>query len=300
MKFDIPTKKAGSFEMPALGVGTWLFGGADQPDYSLDEHEKIGLRIALDAGITAIDTAEFYSAGHAEELIGEVIRDYDRSKLFITSKVPSIRLGYDDVLAAAQRSLTRLKTDYIDLYLVHGPNDGYPIEETMRAMDELVSQGFAKNIGVSNFVKEQIEEAQKVTKNKIVNNQIHYNIGARALEDDGTFEYCRQNNVLVTAFRPIEKGLIEKMPGGSLLAEVGKKYGKTAIQVALNWVMNVPNVVTTFKSTNPEHLQEDFGCLGWQLSAEDHKYLADNFPRFTTHIYSQKYAQYRKSLRDKK
>lgn len=120
-----------------------------------------------------------YSGGHAEELIGEAIKNFDRSKLIITNKVAPYHLKYDDVITACKKSLERLQTDYIDIYLIHAPNPEVPLEETMKAMDYLLEQGLIKYIGVSNFSVEQMKEAQSYSKNKIIINEIPYNLDTR-------------------------------------------------------------------------------------------------------------------------
>jgi diketogulonate reductase-like aldo/keto reductase len=120
-----------------------------------------------------------YGATHTEELIGEAIKDLDRSKLIITSKVYKTHLHYDDVITSCKKSLERLQTTYIDIYLIHAPNPEIPLQETMTALDFLVEQGLIKHIGVSNFSVEQMKEAQKYSKYKIIINQIPYNLSAR-------------------------------------------------------------------------------------------------------------------------
>ena len=115
---NIPTKKLKSgFELPVYGLGMWQMGGKLEADYTNDQREIDAIRAAIDAGITHIDTAESYGAGHSEELLGEALQGYDRSKLFIVTKVSSWNQTYDGVIAACKSSLKRLKTDYIDMYL---------------------------------------------------------------------------------------------------------------------------------------------------------------------------------------
>lgn len=246
-----------------------------------DARDIEAIHQAIEAGITHIDTAEQYAAGHAEELVGEAIRNFPRESLFITSKVMSRHLSYDEVIAAARRSLTRLGIGHLDLYLIHGPNRTVPLAETMRAMDYLLENEMTRFIGVSNFDKPLLEEAQYHTKYKIVSNQIHYNLQARAYEENGTLDYCKSHNVLVTAWRPLAKGEFAQSQN-PLLQELANKYGKTTTQVALNWVTSQPNVVTLVKTSNPLHLEEDLGALGWQMTEADMRNLSMNFPRKET------------------
>lgn len=273
---EIPIKQSGNFSLPILGLGTWTMGGKWERNPHNDGARDINtIREAIELGITHIDAAESYAAGRAEELVGQAIGDADRENLFITTKVAKWHLAYDDVIEACKNSLERLNTNYVDLYLVHAPNPQIPLKDTTQAMEFLLENEMIRNIGVSNFTKDLIEEAQSYTNYKIVNNQIYYNLGIRGHEVQGTLEYCQKNDILVTAYRPIEKGeFIEN----ELLKELGLKYNKTPLQVALNWVMGKPNMVTLVKTSSSKHLEEDLGAIGWELSKEDEERLNKDFP----------------------
>jgi diketogulonate reductase-like aldo/keto reductase len=145
----------------------------------------------------------------------------------------------------------------------------------MKAMDRLVEEGMARNIGVSNFTANRWKETQKLTANRLVCNQVHYSIRVREAEANGITKYARENDMLVTAWGPLEKGLLK--PGG-VLEEIGKKYGKTPYQVALNWLIAQPNVVAIPKTTHLEHLDENLGALGWNLDQDDLERLSKDFP----------------------
>lgn len=279
---EIPKKQAGDFALPVLGLGTWRMGGVEERDFSNDDERDIAaIKAAIELGLTHIDTAEFYAAGHSEELVAQAIAGFDRENLFITSKVYPSHLRYDDVIKAAKKSLKRLGIRKLDLYLIHHPNPGVPLSETMRAMDYLLENELTRFIGVSNFDVPLLQEAQSHTKYKIVNNQIHYSLLARGYEENGTLEYCCENKILVTAYRPVGKG-DPNFLGHPLLGEIAKKYGKTPAQVAINWVINKPNIVALVKTSNIEHLKEDLGALGWRLLEEDEKELDEKFPRGET------------------
>jgi len=274
---NIPTKRLKSgFELPVYGLGTWQMGGRWEADTTNDAAEIIAIQKALELGITHLDTAESYGAGHSEELIAQAIAGQDRSKLFIASKVSASNQRYDDLLRSCQASLKRLKTDYLDLYMLHRyPEPGIPIEDTMRAMDYLVEQGLVRNIGVCNMSIGRFTEAQKHTKNKLVCNQLHYSLGCREIIERGVLQYSQENDVMVVAWGPLQKGTLDQ---ATILTDIAKKYAKTAYQVALNWLITQQNVVTIPKTTNPAHLEENLGALGWQLEAEDAQALTDHFP----------------------
>ena len=150
----LPTKKLkNGFSMPVYGLGTWQMGGRENYNPENDDQADItAIKTAIDLGVTHIDTAEMYAEGYSETLVGRAIKTYDRSKLFLVSKVWPTHLRYDDVITSAKASLKRLQTTYLDLYLIHMPNPQIPIKETMRAMDALIEERLVKNIGMKNLV----------------------------------------------------------------------------------------------------------------------------------------------------
>src|SRR5579864_3878257 len=151
MNLPLKSLKSG-FSLPVYGLGTWEMGGRTEADHTQDEKAITAIKASIDHGITHIDTAESYGAGHCEELVSQAIKGYDRTKLLIATKVSAHHQSYDDLLRAFEASLKRLDLDYIDLYLLHRyPYPGIPIGDTMRAMDRLVSEGLVKQIGVCNL-----------------------------------------------------------------------------------------------------------------------------------------------------
>lgn len=275
MNIDNKTIKSG-FSLPIYGLGTWQMGGRMTADYSKDAEEIAAISSAINHGVTHIDTAEVYGAGHSEELVGQAIQGYDRSKLFIASKVIGSNQRYDDVIRSCHASLQRLGTSYLDLYLLHRyPDQGIDIKETMRAMDQLVSDGLIKNIGVCNFSVNRLKVAQEQTKNKIVCNQVHYSLDCREIIEKGVLEYCQLNDIMVVAWGPLSKGTLEN---ALILQELARKYKKTSYQIALNWLIAQDNVVTIPKTTQVKHLEENLGALGWVLEPDDVQDLSDKFP----------------------
>lgn len=273
----IPTKKLLSgFELPVYGLGIWQMGGRWEADTSNDAAEIQAIRASLDAGITHIDTAESYGNGHAEELLREAIKGYDRSKLTIATKVSADNQTYEGVHASLRSSLERMGLDYVDLYLLHRfPAPGIDIADTMRAMDELLQQGLVRNIGVCNMTPHRFDETQKLTKNKLVCNQVHYNVQYREIEDKGVLKHSQENDVMLVAWRPLQKGIL---PETTLLDELAAKYGKTPSQIALNWLISQQNVVTISKTSNVAHLHENLGALGWTMEPDDIERIRDEFP----------------------
>lgn len=273
-------KKVDSVVLPEIGIGTWsgLWGSSDRPtkDTVIEDQCKNALRHSISLGATHIDTAEVYGAGHAEELVGKVISDYDRSSLFITSKVAGSNLGYGQVLESCQQSLDRLSTDYIDLYLIHWPsNSDVPIAETMRAMDDLVDQGKIRHIGVSNFSLEQLIEAKKATRHGVVAIQVEYNLLRR---DNGrhsggaeseVLPYCQEEGIFLIAYCPLAKGELSGTEKHPIIDQLAKKYSVTNSQVALAWLLSKDNVVVIPQSTNVEHITQNVQASGLEISDED-------------------------------
>src|SRR5581483_111978 len=168
----------GGVPVPVIGQGTW-----DIPESGARRDEAVrALRRGIELGLTHIDTAEMYGNGRAEEIIGEAIGECDRASLFITSKVLPSNATYKGTLAACERSLRRIGTEYLDLYLLHWPS-AHPLEETMRALETLVEQGKARFIGVSNFDVDQVREAQSYLRNvPLASDQVFYHLKERGPE----------------------------------------------------------------------------------------------------------------------
>lgn len=264
--------------MPVFGIGTWRMGGDKKRDPNNDDTADIrAIKTAIKLGITHIDTAENYAEGFAERIVGEAIKGYDRSKLFIVSKVDPSNLRYNNLIRACRASLGRLQTGYLDLYLIHSPNLEIPLEETIKAMDKLKEEGLIRNIGVSNFKKERFTEAQSYTKNKIVVDQVYYNLVIREPELTSLLRYCQDNDIILTAYRPLEKGALPKT-GIKLLDELGRKYKKTFYQIAINWLISQKNVVSISKMRSRNHMLENLGALGWKMEEKDIEKLRREFP----------------------
>lgn len=274
---EIPTKALkDGFSLPVYGLGLWKMGGSRTADYTNDARDIVAIQTAIEKGVTHIDTAEKYGAGHAEELLCKAIEGYDRKKLQIATKVASQNQTYDGVLRSCEASLSRIGSDYIDLYLLHSyPDRGIKIEETMLALDELVRQGMVRNIGVCNMTPRRFDLAQKNSKNKLVCNQVHYNVKFREIEAKEVLKHAQDNDVFVVAWRPVQKG---SLPESDIIRELSAKYEKTPTQIAINWLVSQPNVVTIAKTSSIEHLEENLGAIGWDMDKEDIERIRQEFP----------------------
>jgi diketogulonate reductase-like aldo/keto reductase len=252
--------------IPEIGVGVWRYGGGTDP-----------LRHAITLGATLIDTAEAYGT---EAIVGEAIKGL-RDEVFVATKVSGNHLRHDEVLKAAEASLRRLGITCIDLYQIHWPNSLVPIEETIRAMEALVDRGLVKYIGVSNFSTAELRSAQAAaSKYPIVSNQVLYNLNRRQIEGD-LLPYCREHQVTIIAYTPLDSGRLAKPstassnPGATKALElVASQTQKTLAQVALNWCVFDPGIITIPKSDKAARVTENCGASGWRISA-DQKALLD-------------------------
>ncbi|MBU2575703.1 aldo/keto reductase [Patescibacteria group bacterium] len=275
----IPTKQLkGGFSIPVFGIGTWNMGGRFERNPDNDDARDIAaIQKAIEQGITHIDTAEVYAEGKSEEIVGKAIAKYDREKLVIVSKVFLEHMHYNDVIAACEASLKRLQTDYLDLYLLHRHDPHTPLEETMDAMNKLKERALIRNIGLSNFTVEAHKQATQYASTPIVATQVHYNLKSREPKRAGVLDYCQQNDTLLIAWRPIEKGALAES-GIPVIDELCEKYNKTPAQIAINWLISQKNVVTISKSSNFEHLKENLGAVGWEMEQEDVKRISQEYP----------------------
>jgi diketogulonate reductase-like aldo/keto reductase len=270
-------------KIPAIGIGTWGMGGKHTADYSNGKEAITAIRTAIDFGMTHIDTAEYYGAGHTEELVGKAITPYKREDLFLTTKVYKTHLNYKELLFSVKNSLKRLGVDYVDLYLVHWPSPTVPLKETMKALEKCIDECYARFIGVSNFSVNLFQKAQSyLEKHRIVADQVYYNLTRvqkpyfSGLSVKDLYSYCTKKDIMLIAWSPLEEGKLAK-PGFPVLDEIAEKYGKTQAQVSLNWLISQEKIITIPKAKSIKHIKENVGALGWRLRREDFKRLQESF-----------------------
>ncbi len=257
-----------------VGQGTWnIEGSRDQERRAVE-----ALRLGLDLGLTHVDTAEMYGSGRAEALTARAIAGR-RHDVFLVSKVLPSNASYDGTIRACERSLARLGTDYLDLYLLHwrGP---HPLGETMRAMETLVEQGKIRHVGVSNFDVDDVKEAEAALTNvRLACNQVLYHLGDRGIERR-LIPYCQTRQIAVVAYSPFGQGAFPspRSAGGKALAEVGARHSRTPRQVALNFLARHPGVFVIPKASSPDHVRENAGGAGWSLTAADLDAIDRAFP----------------------
>jgi diketogulonate reductase-like aldo/keto reductase len=270
MPSPIPTTKLpGGGSMPTYGLGTWYMG--DNARTRADE--IAALRLGLDLGATLIDTAEMYGSGGAEEIVGEAIAGR-RDEIFIVSKVLPENATRRGAVAACERSLKRMRTDRIDLYLHHWRGSP-PLGETLEGLLALQRDGKIRHWGVSNYDTDDMEELESLTGGDgCACNQVLYNLTRRGIEYD-LVPYCRERGIPIMAYSPIEQG---RMLRHKALAEVGARHKATAAQVALAWLLRQDGIVVIPKATNPTHVRENRAALDIKLTTADLATLDAAFP----------------------
>lgn len=250
---EIPVRKLRSnYSIPVLGLGTWQVVGKEC---------EVTVKKALEIGYRHIDTAEFYEN---QKEIGRAIRGFDRSKLFITSKVWLTNLRFESVLKSCELTLKELNSPYLDLYLIHQPNPEIPLEETLRAMKILHDEGKVRSIGVSNFDIPLLEKALEIEEIPICVNQVEFHPHFYQKE---LLEFCKKHDVALVAYSPLARGKIIK---DKTISELADKYGKTQSQISLRWILQ-KDVIAIPKARSEEHLKENFDMFDWKLSKGDVK-----------------------------
>lgn len=263
--------------LPKIGFGTWSIGGDSTADPKLDSASMTALHSALEIGYTHFDTAEYYAAGHCEELVGRAVRESEkkRADVVITTKVSPEHLAHNEVLKACERSLRRLKMDYIDLYLVHWPPRSISkLDEAFSALNELVREGKVRHLGVSNFNLKWLKRAQELSETPIITNQIPYRLPDKSYVANGVIEYCQQNDILITAYSPVK---FRSMRVNRTLNQIAEAHAATPFQIALAWLVMQPRVITIPMSFKPQHIRENFEAAKIKLTDREMSQLADEW-----------------------
>ncbi len=259
--------------VPIIGQGTWQLERTDR------KTAIATLRRGLDAGMHHIDTAEMYGAGAVEEIVGDAIAGR-RKEVFLTTKVLPQNASSQGTIEACERSLKRLKTDRIDLYLLHWPSE-HPLEHTLRAFEGLQRDGKIRFFGVSNFDVADLEHAVSIVgEKKIACDQVLYHLQERAIEHR-VLPWCKSHQIAVVGYSPFGSGRFPSASssGGQVLAEIGKKHGATARQVALRFLVRDEDLFTIPMTANPDHAAENARGAALVLSAEEIKRIDAAFPR---------------------
>jgi diketogulonate reductase-like aldo/keto reductase len=266
----LPTVKLPSGEsVPQLGQGTWRMGESARAR----KEEIAALKRGLDLGLTLIDTAEMYGNGGAEEVVAEAVGGR-RDECFIVSKVLPENSTKAGTIAACERSLKRLKTDRIDLYLLHWRGEP-KLEDTLAGFEALTASGAIRYFGVSNFDVDDMEELFKLRGGgACASNQVLYNLRRRGIEA-GVLPWCRKRAIPIMAYSPFEQG---RMLRERVLTAVAIRHRATTAQIALAWVLRQGDMVVIPKASTEAHVQENRAALDIELTEQDLAELAKAFP----------------------
>ncbi len=265
---------AGHQNLPVIGQGTWYMG----ENLAQRTGEIAALQAGLECGLTLIDTAEMYADGGAEEVVGQALLGR-RDKALLVSKVYPWNAGEVDAIEACERSLRRLQTDYLDLYLLHWRGN-VPLEETLRAMERLQQQGKIRHWGVSNFDTDDMAELwDEPEGNQCATNQVLYHLASRGIEFD-LLPACQQREMPVMAYCPLAQAgrLRDSLFTDSLLTQIALQKGISVAQLLLAWVIRQPGVIAIPKASSVVHVQENAAALEVELTNEDLQLIERAWP----------------------
>jgi diketogulonate reductase-like aldo/keto reductase len=259
----------GEGEVPALGLGTWRMGEKK----ASAAREVAALKLGLDLGMALIDTAEMYGDGGAEEIVGEAIAGR-RDEVFVVSKVYPHNAGRKSAVAACERSLKRLRTDHIDLYLLHW-SGRIPVAETVDAFERLRADGKIARWGVSNFDTDAMRRLHALPEGRqCATNQVLYHVGERSIEWD-LLPWMREHRMPVMAYCPLGEGALLR---NRRLAAIATGVGATPAQLALAWLLRTPDVIAIPESADLAHVRDNRASADLALSASTLADLDAAFP----------------------
>ncbi len=264
----------GESALPAIGQGTWYMGESA----ALRSQEVAALQAGLDLGLKVIDTAEMYAEGGAEEVVGEALRGR-RDQAWLVSKVYPWNAGEVDAIEACERSLRRLQTDYLDLYLLHWRGN-VPLEETIRAMESLQQQGKIRHWGVSNFDHDDMLELWHEPGGKAcLTNQVLYHLASRGIEYD-LLPQCQQREIPIMAYCPLAQAgrLRQALFDDAHLQQIAQQKGISVAQVLLAWVIRQQGVLAIPKASSVSHVQQNAAALSINLTDEELSIIDRAFP----------------------
>ena len=262
-------------QVPVLGQGTWNVGH----DPLCEAREVKALQAGFDLGLTHIDTAEMYGDGRAEKVVARAIAGR-RDKVFLVTKVLPSNASRQGTIRACERSLRRLGTDRLDLYLLHWPGGQHALAETMGALEALVAAGKTRFIGVSNFTVDELRVAERcLTTERIACNQVLYHMGSRGIETE-VLGFCRREGIAVVAYSPFAQGVFPPRDGRqrAVLKTIAETHGKTIRQVALRFLIREAGLFAIPKAARVEHVRENAGGAGWALSQSALAAINQAFP----------------------
>jgi diketogulonate reductase-like aldo/keto reductase len=217
-----------------IGIGTWGIGGTWEAVYGNEQTGMQGIRYSISKGQNHIDSGQIYGAGHTDEVIGQAIKDIKRKDLYITDKIWETSVANGKVWPAVETMLNKLGTDYLDALYIHKPWDDFPWREAIPQIDSLIDKGIVRHFGVSNFTIAHMKETQQLSKHPIVLNQLYFNILHKQDANTELLKFCGDNNIQTIAYRPLERGEVQK---NEIVKHIAKVRSVTPTQIALAWLL---------------------------------------------------------------
>lgn len=256
-------------KLSKLALGTWLMGGTKEPDPNNDDIKDISvIQIAIESGVTLIDTAQNYADGKCEELVGQAIADYPREKVQILTKQKRLNLSYDQVVRGCHDSLKRLGVEYVDYFVCHAPNPDFDLVDFFKASNKLYKDGLIRNVGVSNFGVKSLKIAIGASEIPIALNQVSFSINDSDILTSGIYDFCLKHSIPIQAYRPLVD--IEKEQDSyDLLVRIAKKMKLTPHQVLVAYLNSYKGVCLTTRASTKEHWQQIKDALKVKLEPSD-------------------------------
>jgi diketogulonate reductase-like aldo/keto reductase len=260
MAVDTPTRAIGSRLVHPIGIGTWLI---EDPD---DERQIEAIRYSLSLGQNHIDTAEMYGSGRTKTTVGRALQGVPRDSVFLASKLWRNSCSKDGARPAVEAMLERLQVSQLDLLYIHSTWSGLDIPEAVEAMCVLVDAGLVQALGLSNFNLQELRAAMQITRIPFVALQNRYNVLFKSEAPKELLEFCRNNDITMVAYQPVERGLVLK---DATIQRVAEAHGATRGQVAIAWLIRQPGVVTIPKAVSRAHIDENLGALNLTLTEDE-------------------------------
>lgn len=256
-----------------IGIGTWTMGGEREAiiDAVVDARHIDAMKYSLSRGQNHIDTAEMYGNGHTDELVAEAIKDFPREELFIANKLWQQSLGAQETPDGVYRMLDRLGTDYIDLLYIHSTFDNDEYKNAVEPINKLIDEGTVRYFGVSNFTVDDMKVASRLSTAPIAANQVEYNVTFREDADSQFVSYCRDNEIRLVAYKPIDRGAVM---GNSVVQSIAKTHNATPVQIALAWLLE-QDVEVIPKASQRKHIDENLQAASITLTSEDLEQLTN-------------------------
>ena len=253
--------------LPKLALGTWMMGDNRSPNND-EDGDISAIKLALDNGVSLIDTAQMYADGRCEELVGRAIGDRPRDSYQILTKQKASKLSYNNVLNGARASLLRLGVDYIDYFVCHAPNADFDTRDFFLAANQLHKDGLIRHVGVSNFGPKSLQVALDTSDMPISLNQVSFSMVDSDILRTGTYDFCVRHNIPIQAYRVFARLKYSKEVM-EMLESIAPRYDVTAYQLALAYINSYDDIHFTIKASSTEHWKQIKAAMTIELKSED-------------------------------